>query len=237
MNLILLFNEDFLDETTVLLKGRRYKHITEIHKVEIGKELQVGLINNKMGIGKVIEIKEDSIILEVNLNKNPPKPSNIEIVMAMPRPKVFKRIIQDLTTMGIKKIYIINTWKVEKSFWNSPKISEKSLNQAIALGLEQGKDTIIPDIQVYKRFKPFIEDEIPDIISGKKAILAHPISRSKNLEKNAKTDKIVLAIGPEGGFTEYEVDMFKRFGFEDISLGDRILRVETVLPYLIGKLS
>ncbi len=209
----------------------------EIHKAEPGKKLIVGLINEKMGTGEVVNIDDESVRMKVCLDMEPPKPSNIEIVMAMPRPKVFKRIIQDLTTMGVKNIYIIKTWKVEKSFWNSPKLSEKSLKEAIVLGLEQGKDTIMPNIKIFKRFRPFLEDEIPGIIIGKKTIIAHPVSDNSDIKIDDKEQPIVLAIGPEGGFIDYEVEMFKRYGFECISLGDRILRVETVLPFLIGRLS
>lgn len=237
MNLVMLFKEDFVDEDTVEVMGRRHKHILEIHKAEPGKKLTVGLLNEKMGTGEILKIDDELVRMKVCLEEDPPEPAKIEIVMAMPRPKVFKRIIQDLTTMGVKNIYIIKTWKVEKSFWNSPKLNEKSLKEAIVLGLEQGKDTIMPNIKIFKRFRPFIEDEIPGIIIGKKAIVAHPISDKSRIETDEKDQSIVLAIGPEGGFIDYEVEMFKRYGFECISLGDRILRVETVLPYLIGRLS
>lgn len=236
MNLVILEEKDFIGENIVEIKGRRFEHIFNIHKAELGKNLNVGVLNGKIGEGKIIRMDCESLQMEINLFKNPPKPSNIKIIMAMSRPKMFKRIIKDLTSLGVKEIYVIKTWKVEKSFWNSPVIEEEIIRECAILGLEQGKDTIMPKIKIFKRFKPFIEDEIIGIIKDTKALIAHPFSDNENLEF-LKNKKLTLAIGPEGGFTDYEVRMFKKYGFKDFKLGERILRVETVLPYIIGKLS
>lgn len=233
---MLLFEEDFISEDTVELKDRRHRHVLEVHKAEVGKELRVGILNGKMGKGLVTSIDSERMQMKVQLDEDPPEPSNIQIVMAMPRPKVLKRIIQDLTTMGVKKIWIIKTWKVEKSFWKSPVLLDESLFETAVLGLEQAKDTVLPEIKVFKGFKPFVEDEIPDLIRGTQAIVAHPHSEEESIGID-RTKPVTLAIGPEGGFIDYEIDMFKKQGFSDFSLGKRILRVETVLPYLIGKLS
>lgn len=227
--------EDFLDENKVRFEGRRLEHILSVHKAEKNDTLKVGKLNGKMGYGKISEINDKYIEMEVVLKDEPPRPLDIQIVMAMPRPKVFKRMIQDMTTMGIKKIFIIKTWKVEKSFWESPVLNEEKLRESMILGLEQGKDTILPKVEVFKRFKPFVEDRLPAIISGTDCLLGHPGGEAKCERKNSSA--VTLAIGPEGGFTPYEVDMFRLKGFKVFSLGERILRVETVLPYIIGKLS
>lgn len=234
MNLIILKDNDFIEKNYVVLKGRRAKHIFEIHKGTIGKELIVGMLNSKIGSGKIIDINEKEVMLEVDFHSNPPMASSIEVIMAMCRPKVFKRVLQDMTTMGIKKIYLIKTWKVEKSFWESPVLKEENLLEAMILGLEQGKDTILPEIEIYKSFKPFAEDILPKIIGNKNCLIANPGGSEKDYDKNA--NNTLIAIGPEGGFIPYEVDKFKELGFKEITLGKRIYRVETVIPYIAGKL-
>lgn len=235
MNLVILFDDDFIKENFVRLKGRRLKHVLSIHKAEIGDMLKVGLLGGKMGEGLITELTKDKLEMKINLSYDPPSSSNIQLIMAMPRPKVFKRIIQDITTIGIKKIYIIKTWRVDKSYWGSTVLEENSLFESMVFGLEQGKDTILPEIYIKKLFKPFVEDELQGIIKGTRPIVAHPIAEEQ-CPRNI-TKPLTLAIGPEGGFIAYEIDTLKKIGFEVFSLGDRILRVETVIPYLIGRLS
>lgn len=235
MNLILLFQEDFIDENKVSLKGRRLNHVLSVHRAQLGDTLKIGVVNGKIGTGLITSLTTDALEMEVKLTDAPPKPSNIQIILAMTRPKVFKRVLQDLTTMGVKKIFVIKTWRVDKSYWGSSYLNNEALLKHMILGLEQGKDTILPEVHIKKLFKPFVEDEIPDIIRGTKAIVAHPTS-IKKCPYNLK-EPITLAIGPEGGFIPYEIEMLKNQGFEIVNLGDRILRTETVIPYLIGRLS
>jgi len=235
MNLIILFQEDFITENKVVLKDRRLRHVLNVHRAKVGDTLRVGLLNDKMGKGLITKLNEKELEMEVELTEKSPEPLNVQLVLALPRPKALKRIIQDVTTMGIKKIYVIKTWRVEKSFWSSPVLEEKSLFENMILGLEQGKDTILPEIEIVKLFKPFVEDRIPDIIKGTRAIVAHPIAE-KECPRNVK-EPITLAIGPEGGFIPYEIDMLQKQGFEVVSLGERILRVETAIPVILGRLS
>lgn len=235
MNLVMLFDEDFVRDNYVLLKGRRLKHVLSVHRAQVGDTLKVGLLGGKMGEGLITMLTKDILELEVKLTYDPPKPSNVQLIMAMPRPKVFRRLIQDITTMGVKKIYIIKTWRVDKSYWGSTVLEESSLFESMVLGLEQGKDTILPEIHIRKLFKPFVEDELPEVIKGTRSIVAHPIAEEQ-CPRNI-TEPLTLAIGPEGGFIPYEIEMLKKQGFEVFSLGDRILRVETVISYLLGRLS
>lgn len=235
MNLIILFEDDFIDDNKVRLKGRRLKHVLSVHKAEIGDTLRVGILNGKMGEGLITELTKSVLEMEVKLIDNPPKPSNVKLILAMPRPKVFKRILQDATAMGVKEIYLIKTWRVDKSYWGSSELQEKKLLEHMILGLEQAKDTILPKIHIKKLFKPFVEDELPKIIEGTRAVVGHPIA-DKQCPSGLK-EPVTLAIGPEGGFIPYEIEMLREQGFEVVSLGDRILRVETAVPYLLGKLS
>lgn len=234
MNLILLFEEDFISENKVCLKDRRLKHVISVHRANTGDRLKVGLLNGKIGQGLITNLNENEMEMEINLREESPPPLNAQLILAMPRPKALKRIIQDVTTMGIKKIYIIKTWRVEKSFWSSPVLKKENLFENMILGLEQGKDTVLPSIEIVKLFKPFVEDQVPDIIKGTKALVAHPIAE-KECPKNVKKP-ITLAIGPEGGFIPYEINMLEAQGFEAVNLGERILRVETSIPVILGKL-
>jgi RsmE family RNA methyltransferase len=234
MNLILLHQKDFIDTNHVRLHGRRFEHACTILKVTIGKTLQVGLINGKTGTGIVTSIKATSLEMEVLLDKPPAVPTPITVVLAMPRPKVFKRVLQGLTAFGVKEIILLNSWRVDKSYWQSPALEPETLREQLILGLEQARDTILPNIHLQQRFKPFVEDDLPTLAADSCALVAHPESLQP-CPANVQV-RILIAIGPEGGFTPYEVDMLSTAGLNQVHLGRRPLRVETAVPALIGRL-
>lgn len=234
MNMILLNEEDFISPDMVKLQGRRFSHIKSVHRAETGKALSLGLMGHKIGTGIVKSMDNNSIVLEVMLEELPPPPLPMILITALPRPKAVKRLLQSATTLGIKEIYIINSWKVEKSYWQSPSLLPESINEQIELGLEQCRDTVKPEVHLKKLFKPFVEDEVPEIIKNTKPLIAHPYN-SYIIEETVNFNRISLAIGPEGGFTDYELGKFEEAGFARFSTGSRILKVETAMNYIAGK--
>ncbi|GAC1374636.1 MAG: hypothetical protein NVSMB40_11840 [Aquirhabdus sp.] len=108
------------------------------------------------------------------------------------------------------------------------------LQQIVVLGLEQAGDTVAPVIEVRPRFRPFVEDELPALVLGKTAIVAHPYATA--VAPIGLTTPCVLVVGAEGGFIPFEIDLLEKSGCQSVSLGQRILRTETAVPLLIGRL-
>lgn len=234
MNLILLKPDDFIADDRVRLRGRRLEHIRTVHRAEAATELRVGLLNGKMGQGLITQIDDNSVELSIVLSETPPEILPVTLLLALPRPKMLKRVLQGVTSLGVKQIYLINSFRVEKSYWSSPTLQPENLNEQLLLGLEQARDTILPEVHLRKRFKPFVEDELAEICKGTRALVAHPSDeRGTAIEPGTPT---TLAIGPEGGFIPYEVDLLVSNGFLPYSLGKRILRVEIAVPTLLSKL-
>ncbi len=146
MNLVLLEDNDFIAQNHVKLKGRRFNHLSSVNKVKINDQLVCGLLNGKVGTGLITGISNTSLEMKVSLTKDPPDSLPLTIVLALPRPKMLKRIIESVTSLGVKNIYLINSWRVEKSFWQSPMLDEEYLKKYMMLGLEQSRDTILPEI-------------------------------------------------------------------------------------------
>ena len=236
VNLILLFQSDFKDgfDDIVHIGGARKEHIQSVCKAGIGDELKVGLFNGLMGKGVVIGSNETRVELKVSLNQNPPPPLPLTLIVALPRPKSLKKALEVTTSLGVKKIFIIESWRVEKSYWNSPALQKKHLQNCIVSGLEQARDTVAPHIEIRRRFKPFVEDELPALIEGTRALVAHPYNAS--LCPCALKNPVTLVVGPEGGFIPYEIELLKSLGLEAVTLGERILRVEYAIAALIGRL-
>jgi RsmE family RNA methyltransferase len=136
--------------------------------------------------------------------------------------------------MGVKTLYLVNSSRVEKSFWQTPMLRPEAVQEQLIFGLEQARDTVMPKIYLRKLFKPFVEDELGGIIAGSRALVAHPTTEMP-CPINCQTT-VTLAIGPEGGFIPFEVEKLNEIGFEPVHLGPRILRVETAVPALISRL-
>lgn len=233
MNLILLYDRDFESKDHVCLSGRRLQHMQQVHRVNIGDRLNVGHINGLIGQGLVTDLGRDRCELRIQLDQPPPPPLTVTLLLALPRPKMLKRVLQSITSMGVKQVYLINSYRVEKSFWGSPLLQPDKIQEQLVLGLEQACDTLMPQVHYKKRFKPFVEDELPGIIEGTQAFVAHPAAEEGI--SLGRQGPVTLAIGPEGGFIPYEVQKLREIGFTPISLGPRILRVETAVPVLLGR--
>lgn len=235
MNLIILLEKDFRTDTKhALLEGRRAIHLQSVLRARPGTVVRVGLLNGPMGKGVVVAQTDAQVRLEVDLSETPPPPLPATLLVALPRPKSLKRILQAAAAFGVERLVFMESWRVEKSFWGSTLLEPAALNEQLILGLEQGCGTRLPDILIRRRFRPFAEDELPSLSSGKLTLLAHPGAAA--LCPAHVSQRFCLALGPEGGWTPFEADLFIRAGFAPVHLGDRILRVEQAVPAFLGRL-
>ncbi|MDM3870193.1 16S rRNA (uracil(1498)-N(3))-methyltransferase [Porticoccus sp. W117] len=233
MNLLLIEQEDLTDADRAVISGRRLQHMLEVHRVNAGDTLKAGLIGGNMGTATILSLSSQQAELQLHLDQPPPPPLPTTLILALPRPKMLRRVLQTVAAMGVKQLYLFNSYRVEKSFWQSPFLQADAIREQLILGLEQARDTTLPQVHLRQRFKPFVEDELPAIAENTKALVAHP--------KNATpcpidvSEATTLAVGPEGGFIDYEVDKLVKCGFEAVSLGPRILRVETAVPVILSR--
>lgn len=234
MNLLLLEEQDFIAPQQARLNGRRLQHMLEIQQVTIGESLRVGLVNGLMGEGKVVALDQQQAELQVSLTQPPPAKLPLTLLLAMPRPKMFRRILQHCATLGVAEIILLNSYRVEKSFWQTPFLQPEVIRENLLLGLEQARDTVLPTVRIEKRFKPFVEDQLPALVAGTTGLVAHPGDFPAC--PRALAGPVTLAIGPEGGWIPYEVDKLHAAGLQPTQLGERILRVETAVTALIARL-
>ena len=235
MNLVIL-NENELagNGMAVISDLRRIVHIQTVLKAAPGEQIKTGLLNGRIGTAKVVSSTPEKIELAVEFSAEPPPPLPVTLIFALPRPKTYKKVLQAATAMGVKKFIVIETWKVDKSYWDSPALSEETTSEQLILGLEQGMDTILPEISFKRRFKPFVEDELAGICKGTMPLLAHP-GAEETCPRNVPL-AVTLCLGPEGGFTDYEVAMLEKHGMRPVSIGERILRTEFAVCALLGRI-
>ncbi len=234
MNLLLLEEADFIAADLVVLRDRRLTHMQEVHRVAVGDSLRVGRIGGLMGNAEVLRLDAGEAELRISLDRAPPAKLPLTLILALPRPKMLRRVFQTVATLGVPKVVLVNSYRVEKSFWQTPFLEPAAIREQLILGLEQTRDTVLPEIVIEKRFKPFVEDRLPAISAGTLGLVGHPgdyPSCPRGLD-----EPVTLAIGPEGGWIPYEIDLLGKAGLQPVQLGERILRVETAVTALLARL-
>ncbi len=234
MNLVLLFEEDLVAPSCARLSGRRLAHVREVHRAKIGDVLTVGLLGGRMGRGRVRRLDAEALELDLELDQDVPPKLPLTLVIAVPRPKVLNRVVAAATSLGVARIVLVNAWKVEKAYWASPRMQPGNLREQMLLGLEQAKDTVLPDLRLARLFRPFVEDELPGLVGQGTGVVAHP--GTGEAPPKVRAAPITLAIGPEGGWIEAEFQSLLKAGLRPLDLGPRILRTETALAALVGRL-
>ncbi|WIL19309.1 MAG: 16S rRNA (uracil(1498)-N(3))-methyltransferase [Geothrix sp.] len=231
---MLLLPEDLVAPDRAHLTGRRLEHVREVHRAQVGDDLAVGLLGGAMGRGRVLRLEEGVLDLALTLDLTPPPKLPLTLVLAVPRPKVLNRVVAAAASLGVARMVLLNAWKVEKAYWTSPKMRPENLRDQLLLGLEQAKDTVLPELRLARLFRPFVEDELPALLAGGTGLLAHP--GTGGTAPKALAAPITLAIGPEGGWIDAEVQSLLDAGLQPLDLGPRILRTETALATLVGRL-
>lgn len=234
MNL-LLFREGEIDaNNNIVLFDERATHIIDTLKAQLGQLIRAGQINGAIGSALITDVNADSVFLNWRPDTNPPSKIDCTVVLALPRPKMMGRVLQTLASMGVKNIHLINTWKVEKSYWKSPRLNTGAIEKDLLLGLSQAVDTQVPEVRLHHLFRPFAEDVLPNLCENRNALIAHPYKSEKCAIDIGQPSTI--AIGPEGGFTDFEVNLMAKAGMSTVNLGARILRVETAIPVILSRL-
>jgi RsmE family RNA methyltransferase len=234
MNLLLLSPDEIRDNGTAVLTGRRHEHARAVLRVQAGETLRVGVRGGRCGTAEVMSEGPDGLRLRVTLDREPPPRSGVSLVLAIPRPKALRRVIPAVASLGVERVVLINAARVEKSYFDSSILDPAVLDGLIDLGLEQARDTLPPVIEVRERFRPFVEDELGAWAGEAVRLLPHPSAQTP-LPRVEAHRPIVLAIGPDGGWVPFEVDLFERCGFLPVSLGPRVLRVEVAVSYCLGR--
>ena len=233
MNIIILYKNDvWLSETVVEIGGRRAQHIYAHLKSSVGDCLRVGIFGGLQGTGTIEWIDHSTVRLKVDLTTLPLPRHNFDIILALPRPKMLRRIFRTCAEFGVKNIHLINSARVEKSYWQTPLLHPQKIEEALLPGLERSKDTIAPQVQLHKRFRPFVEDSLAVLCAGRPCWIADAQARDALCE-HASCPSMVM-IGPEGGFVPFELQLVQSVLARPVHLGQRILSVDTALASVLA---
>ena len=233
MNIVVLNRSDWLDEQKVRLVDRRADHIRSVLRAAVGDSIRVGELNGDLGQGRISALDADAVVLEVDLNQPPPSRHRFDIVLALPRPKVLRRLFRTVAEYGVANLHLINCARVEKSYWQSPLLAPEKVNDALLAGMERASDTVAPRVHLHRRFRPFVEDQLKDLCAGRPCWMAQ-MGASLPL-RDTPPGAAVVMVGPEGGFVPFELELAQEVIAQPVHLGSRTLSVDTALTTALAQ--
>ena len=235
----ILFEPDEIVDGIATFGGARAEHVRNVLHGAVGQVLKTGEVNGKIGTGEILEMGE-TVTVRIR-HDGEPLPPWVDLVLAPPRPRILKRLLPQLATLGVGRIFLVGAQKVEKDFWGATLLKEANYRPLLIDGLMQGcVSTILPTVETRRNFRRFVTDELDALFPTAKRLVAHPYEAGTgNREEgtgNGERGRLALAIGPEGGWTDEEVALLEAHGFARYSLGPRILRTDTATVALLAQL-
>ena len=252
----ILFEPDEIVDGVATVGGVRAEHILGVLRGEIGQPLKTGVVGGLAGTSEFVAVSAPGetprVSVRVCHDTSAPAPW-IDLVLAPPRPRVMKRLLPQLAALGVGRIVLVGARKVEKDFWGATLLKEEIYRPLLVEGLMQCGATVLPELLVRRNFRRFLDEELNMLFPNSDRIVAHPCAtpnkpRPASHPSSAPNTSVPLclcvnpgtkprplrAIGPEGGWTDNEVELLEAHGFRRFSLGPRILRTDTAAIALIA---
>jgi 16S rRNA (uracil1498-N3)-methyltransferase len=236
VNLILLERDEIDADGTARLSGPRAEHIVHVLRAASDVCVRVGVLDGGTGVGRVTLGGDGSVRLACELDAVVPSRPAVDLLLAVPRPKVMRRLWAQLAALGLGRIILTNAARVERNYFDTHVLSEACYRPLLVEGLQQARDTRVPKVTIRRRFKVLIEDELDALFPGGLRVVAEPaaeISLTDALRDGAR-GRVLLAIGPEGGWTAFELDLLAAHGFQAVGIGPRTLRTDTACIALLA---
>lgn len=237
MNLILVEPGELKEDGTACLDGRRAHHLLEVLKVRPGQQLRAGVLGQGRARAEVLSTISSRVVIRLTAGgEETQNATAFRLILALPRPKAIKRVVQNAACMGVTDLELVNAWRVSSSYFSSPVLDPSRLRHEAILGAEQGGRFRIPDIRVHRLLMPFLDSLGTD--DEDLRLLAHPSADRSLADVDAKrlvTD-LTLAIGPEGGWIDREIESLRQRDFLPFRIGDWILRSEIAITAAIAQI-
>ena len=240
----ILFEKDEIVDGIATFGGERAEHVMNVLHGEVGQILKPGEIGGFIGTGVITgitrppsSVSSPEITVACSHDKRSLRPW-VDLILAPPRPRVMKRLLPQLATMGVGRIFLVGAKKVEKDFWGATLLKPENYRPLLVDGLMQAGTSILPTLETRRNFRKFVKEELDTLWPEAKRIVAHPYDGNRTIEQPERSNNraILLAVGPEGGWTDEEVTLLEEHGFARYSLGSRILRTDTATIALLAQL-
>lgn len=236
MNLLLLEPDELSPSGEAHLTGVRARHVREVLRVVVGQQVRVGVIGGQTGVARVAALDAVSIALTCSLDTDVPRPV-VDLLLALPRPKVLRRLWPQLSALGVGRIILTNAERVERNYFDTHLLAPSEFRALLIEGLQQAKDTHLPEVSIHRQFRVLVEDHLDELVGASIRLAAHPDTSMPIRDAIATRpvdQRVVLAVGPEGGWNRFELDLLAARGFTRVDIGPRTLRSDTACVALLA---
>ena len=232
----ILFEKSEIADGVATCDDVRAAHILGVLHGEVGQILKTGEVDGKIGTGEIVAIEGASVKIRVTHGDESLRPW-CDLVLAPPRPRVLKRLLPQLASLGVGTIVLVGAKKVEKDFWGATLLKEENYRPLFVDGLMQAGTSVLPRLETRRNFRKFVAEELDAMFPTAWRVVGHPSGTSDGVGSDgAPGRRLLLAVGPEGGWTDDELALLDAHGFARYSLGPRILRTDTALVALLARL-
>ena len=236
MNLILLEPSEASGTCEIRLSGIRAAHLLNVLRVAPGHQVRIGIMDGPCGVGTVQSVSGDTIELQCSFETTIPTRPQIDLLLALPRPKVLRRLWAQIAALGVGQIVVTNAERVERHYFDTHVVTPECYRPLLIDGLQQARDTRLPTVAIHRRFKVLIEDELDGLFGRGLRLVADPAAtrRAGAVVRESVEERVLLAVGPEGGWNDFEVQLLEAHGFQPVGMGSRTLRTDTACIALLA---
>ena len=218
------------------IEGEEVKHIRNVLRLKAGDKIVVFNGLGKEYEGTILEEKPSSVLVKVQNIFFPQKDSPLEVTLAQSLLKGERMdfLIQKATELGVKEIIPFFSSRSVPLLETSRRLQRHRRWERIAVeASKQCGRGVVPKIESLKDYSEMLQIASPD---GLRLILweRDGIKLKEVLETSEGRVKIFFVVGPEGGFSQEEVDEAEKSGFIPVILGRRVLRAETASLCLLS---
>lgn len=237
MNLLLVEPDELSPDGLVTLEDVRARHLLGVLRVVPEQAVRVGVVNGALGMGRVVSVSGHAVTLACTLTDAPLAP-RVDLLLAVPRPKVLRRLWAQLAALGVRRILLTNAARVERNYFDTHLLEAAGFRPFLIEGLQQARDTRLPDVTVHRQFRVLVEDELDQLTGPARRLVADPSAtmRVADAVRGGETDagRVLLAVGPEGGWNAFELALLATRGFTAVDMGPRTLRSDTACIALLA---
>jgi 16S rRNA (uracil1498-N3)-methyltransferase len=236
VNLVLLEEHDRIDSHRVALSDARAAHLLKVLRVTPGQTIRIGLLDGPLGAGTVERVRDSEVTLRCVFEAGIPARPRVDVLLALPRPKVMRRLWPQLAALGVGQIILTNAERVERHYFDTHVLSEATYRPLLVEGLQQARDTRLPRVSMHRQFRILVEDHLDGLSGDGLRLVADPSGTTPvgSAVANHRGRRVLIAIGPEGGWNAFELKLLAAHAFELVGMGPRTLRVDTACTALVA---